>query len=90
MDNELKCISETGQFVFTLLSGASGITVSMTLEYTPSSVSTAESKGEMTKRTKQSWTREQINDFVRKLGFFDIKREGRDQIKPFLHINEVS
>ena len=38
---------------------------------------------------KESWTREQINDFVRKLGFLDTQREGGDQIKHFLHINEV-
>ena len=36
------------------------------------------------------WNREQINDFVRKLGFLDAQREGGEQIKHFLHINEVS
>ena len=38
---------------------------------------------------KENWNREQIDDFVRKLGFFDAQREGGDQIKHFLHINEV-
>ena len=38
---------------------------------------------------KENWTREQIDDFVRKLGFLDAQREGGDQIKRFLHINEV-
>ena len=38
---------------------------------------------------KENWNREQINDFVRKLGFLDAQREGGDQIKHFLHINEV-
>ena len=37
----------------------------------------------------ENWNREQINDFVRKLGFLDAQREGGDQIKHFLHINEV-
>ena len=41
-------------------------------------------------KIKESWTSEQINDFVRKLGFLDTGREEeRDQIKLFLHINEV-
>ena len=38
---------------------------------------------------KENWDREQINDFVLKLGFLDAQREGGDQIKHFLHINEV-
>ena len=38
---------------------------------------------------KESWNEEQINDFVQKLGFLDAEREGGDQIKHFLHINEV-
>ena len=37
----------------------------------------------------ENWNGEQINDFVRKLGFLDAQREGGDQIKHFLHINEV-
>ena len=40
-------------------------------------------------RRNENWTREQINDFVRKLGFLDAQKEGGDQIKHFLHINEV-
>ena len=35
------------------------------------------------------WSGEQINDFVRKLGFLDTEKEGGDKIKNFLHINEV-
>ena len=39
---------------------------------------------------KQRWTREQIGNFVRKLGFLDTKKEGGDKIKQFLHVNSVS
>ena len=38
---------------------------------------------------KQHWNSEQIGDFVRKLGFLDTRKEGGDQIKHFLYINEV-
>ena len=40
-------------------------------------------------RRRENWNAEQINDFVRKLGFLDAQREGGNQIKHFLHINEV-
>ena len=38
---------------------------------------------------KTKWTCEQINDFVLKLGFMDIKGNCGDQIRHFLHLNEV-
>ena len=37
---------------------------------------------------KERWSKEQIDDFVRKLGFLDAGKEG-DKIKQFLHFNEV-
>ena len=37
----------------------------------------------------ERWSSEQITDFVRKLGFLDTEKEGGDNIKHFLHINEV-
>ena len=37
----------------------------------------------------ERWNGEQINDFVRKLGFLDAEKEGGDTIKHFLHVNEV-
>ena len=38
---------------------------------------------------KERWSKEQIDDFVRKLGFLDAEKEGGDKIKHFLHLNEV-
>ena len=37
----------------------------------------------------EKWSREQINDFVRKLGFLDSEAEGGEKIKRFIHLNEV-
>ena len=37
----------------------------------------------------QRWKREQISDFVLKLGFLDSEKEVGDTIRHFLHINEV-
>ena len=36
----------------------------------------------------QRWNHEQIGDFVCKLGFLDMEKIG-DNIKHFLHVNEV-
>ena len=47
------------------------------------------SNGTQVVSQKESWNEEQINDFVQKLGFLDAEREGGDQNKHFLHINEV-
>ena len=38
---------------------------------------------------KERWSKEQIDDFVRKLGFLDAEKEGGDKIKHFLRLNEV-
>ena len=37
----------------------------------------------------ERWNSEQINDFVRKLGFLDTETKQGEAIKNFLHINEV-
>ena len=43
------------------------------------------------KMRSEKWNREEIGDFVRKLGFMDIdKDEGGDKIKHFLRLNQVS
>lgn len=115
MANELESIINTGVYIFTLSSGASGGEAGMMLEYVPSaqhvippishvddggpptflrSGSYTESglhvgNGTHVVSRKENWNKEQINDFVRKLGFLDTQREGGDQIKHFLHINEV-
>ena len=39
---------------------------------------------------KERWSKEQIDDFVRKLAFLDAEKEGGDKIKHFLHLNEVA
>lgn len=114
MANELEQIIDTGVYIFTLSSGASGGEASMTLQYTPAArltlppTSTGDDIGasrmlhssesfqetgvvngtQLVSRDER-WTREQINDFVRKLGFLDTQKEGGDKIKHFLHINEV-
>ena len=107
MANELESIINTGVYIFTLSSGASGGEAVMMLEYVASAqhvippTSQVDEEGLCTYtesglgngthvvNRKENWNREQINDFVRKLGFLDAQKEGGDQIKHFLHINEV-
>ena len=38
---------------------------------------------------QQKWNDEQINDFVRKLGFLDVEGAVGDQINQFLCLNQV-
>ncbi|KAL5475165.1 hypothetical protein EMCRGX_G027231 [Ephydatia muelleri] len=40
--------------------------------------------------SKERWSKEQIDDFVRKLAFLDAEKEGGDKIKHFLHLNETA
>lgn len=54
---------------------------------TPSSLG-VEPQGDKVRREK--WNREQIGDFVRKLGFLDKDKEGGDRIKLFLRLSQVS
>ena len=39
---------------------------------------------------QEQWNSEQIGDFVRKLGFIDLEKEGGEKIKHFRYINTVS
>ena len=54
----------------------------------PSSSLGVEFQGDKVRREK--WNREQIGDFVRKLGFLDKDKEGGDRIKHFLRLSQVS
>ena len=38
---------------------------------------------------QQKWNDEQINDFVRKLGFLDVEGAVGDKINQFLYLNQV-
>ena len=61
------------------------------LEYNPSTLTQQQFKSPQKPSSIEKWNVEQINNFVRKLGFFDKEKyeEEDDKIKRFLHINEV-
>ena len=82
MAKELDYIITTGNYLFQT-SDTSSSGAELILEYRPYH-SQPTSQEEV-----QCWNSEQINDFVRKLGFLDTEKEGGDKIKHFLHINEV-
>ena len=46
-------------------------------------------EAEVNIQRSEQWNSEQIDDFVRKLGFLDTEKEDGDKIRHFLHINEV-
>ena len=90
MAKELVNIFETGIYTFQMSSSSE---LYFQLEYVPSSkpamISDSEESEAEVCTQKEMWTREQINDFVLKLGFLDTQGEGVSHIKHFLHINEV-
>ena len=80
MAKELDCLITTGYYLFhTPETGSSG--AELMLEFSL--------KGTETTLNMQHWNSEHISDFVRKLGFLDMEKEGGDNIKHFLHVNEV-
>lgn len=90
---DLECIIETGYFQFEFMS-SEGIDIS--LLYSPDSVLHTEPSGPSWRPQalnqkgsgKKRWSKDQIDDFVRQLGFFDAETGG-DNIKHFLHLSEV-
>ena len=92
---DLDCIIQTGHYQFEFTSNEG---IMMTLEYCPQAALPAQSSslGNGSKPNdkegpggKERWSKEQIDDFVRKLGFLDAEKEGGDKIKHFLTLNEV-
>lgn len=96
--NDLDCIIQTGQYHFEFAS-SKGIVIS--LQYSPAvsaqavpsiledgSIQEPETHNEIEGCDSERWSKEQIDDFVRKLGFLDSEKGG-DMIKNFLHVNEV-
>ena len=91
MDN----IIQTGHYQFEF-SSTEAIVISLhychggSAQATPSGQSCSLEKKEAKEGSgKERWSKEQIDDFVRKLGFLDSEKEGGDKIKNFLHLNEV-
>ena len=91
---ELDCIIATGNYLF--LTPENGSEAELILEYNPShqffppsSFQPPSLKDSEAVVSMQCWNSEQIGDFVRKLGFLDTEKEGGDEIKHFLHVNEV-
>ena len=102
---ELECIMDTGSYTFHLgvdsgvelgedLGG--GVKGQLYLEFEPFSTSSKSIggshnglSGSMKGPRRERKSREQINDFLRKLGFMDKEKEGGDLIKQFLHLSQV-
>lgn len=100
---ELECVIKTGTFTFYLGKVEElGRTQShMLLEYEPASTRFHTDSNEMAKplqmkphmmlsgKSKEIWNQEQIEDFVRKLGFLDKDKKNEENIKHFLYLNQV-
>eukprot|EP00731_Ephydatia_muelleri_P026772 Em0018g872a len=98
---DLDSIIQTGHYQFEFSSteaivislhychtGSAQATVSSSLEEDPPQSPQAVKKDKESSG-KERWSKEQIDDFVRKLGFLDAEKEGGDKIKLFLRLNEV-
>ena len=94
--NELDCVLKTGRYLFLFCSNIKGVLATVELHYQPMALDYPETAGEATTTglqpeeiVHQKWNDEQINDFVRKLGFLDGEGAVGDQINRFLHLNQV-
>ena len=94
MARELEAVLSTGHYQFIFASASDGLEGAVELIYQPSlSVHGEEcpspSATAASEVVSQQWSKEQINDFVGKLGFLDSEGGVGEQINRFLHLNQV-
>lgn len=94
--NELSYVLDTGYYQFSLILTSDGVQGSMELLYRRSvycSMEVGEEGTSVLNRSsylvEQKWSEEQINDFVRKLGFLDAEGEAGVKIGHFLYLSQV-
>lgn len=87
---------DTGYYQFSLILTSDGVQGSMELLYRRSVYCSMEPSEEGTSvlsrssyLVEQKWSEEQINDFVRKLGFLDAEGESGVKIGHFLYLSQV-
>ena len=85
---ELDCVLKTGHYEFVFTSAAERTKGTLELIYRPMIVAYVE-EGGAAEVVTQRWNKEQINDFVRKLGFLDSEGAAGDKINHFLHLHQV-
>ena len=103
MAEDLNSIVETGHYQFEFSSEGIGISLqycsgASAMTTPPTKLSSLDDKSLQRPQAimqsdkegsgKERWSKEQIDDIVRKLGVLDAGKEG-DKIKQFLHLNEV-
>ena len=94
MARDLDSIIHTGHFEFEFFE-----CIYVTLQYYPyttmAPIRTSNSKEILPQTLNekglrvQKWSKQQIDDFVTKLGFLDAEKDGGNNVKKFLHLNEV-
>ena len=93
MARDLSHVLDTGYYQFVFGSTPTGVSPTIQLKYRPLT-SLSEVGGETGVPSaedvvEQKWNEEEIEDFVRKLGFLDAEGSDGDLINHFLHLNQV-
>ena len=93
MARDLSHVLGTGYYQFVFGSTPTGVSPTIQLKYLPLA-SLSEVGGETGVPSagdvvEQKWNEEEIEDFVRKLGFLDAEGSDGDLINHFLHLNQV-
>lgn len=83
---ELSCVLETGWYCFHFKSSVDCVSGAVQLKYFPHIYQNVE---EAKEAEPYVWSVEQVEDFVRKLGFLDAEGDSAGQIRHFLHLNQV-
>ena len=88
---DLSNIINTGNYSFHLKEETGRWQMFLKYELTTLQLSASEPAKEVGEARQEKWSSEQIEDFVRKLGFLDKdKEEGGGRITTFLHFNQAS
>ena len=84
--SELSCLLETGWYSFHFRSSVDCVSGAVQLKYFPH---TYQNIDEAREAEPILWSEEQVEDFVRKLGFLDAEGDSAQLIRQFLHHNQV-
>jgi len=84
--SELSCVLESGFYCFHFKSSVDFVSGAVQLKYFPHIYQNVKDARE---EEPVVWNEEQIEDFVRKLGFLDSEGDSASQIRRFLHHNQV-
>lgn len=89
--SELRCVLDSGSFCFHFKSSVDCVSGALQLIYFPHIYQNVDELRETSPMSGTVvWNEDQIEDFVRKLGFLDAEGDAAGQIRLFLYLKQVN